>query len=93
MAAEQHGRSASDLLEEHRLHRLDGDRIEAGERLVEDQQIRVVHERDGELHALLVPARQGLHLVVRPVAEPQPVEPTVGGRAASAAERPASRAK
>ena len=28
-----------------------------------------------------LPARQGLHLVVRPVVEPQPVEPTVGGRA------------
>ena len=30
------------------------DRIEAGERLVEHEQVRLVHERSGELHPLLV---------------------------------------
>ena len=37
---------------------VDADRIEPGERLVEHQQLRLVHERGRQLHALLVPERE-----------------------------------
>ena len=41
------------------------DRVETRERLVEDEDVGLVHERGGELHALLVPERQALDPVLR----------------------------
>ena len=46
-----------------------------GERLVENEQAGLVDERDRQLHALLVAARQGLHLVVGAVRHPDPFHP------------------
>ena len=69
MAAEQHRWPRANSVEEDLLHVLDGHRIEARERFVEDQQVGLVHERDRQLHALLVAARQCLHLVVGAVVD------------------------
>ena len=48
---------------QHAAEHVDADRVEAGERLVEHEQLRVVHERGGELHALLVAERERLDAV------------------------------
>ena len=84
-------------------HRRDPDRVEAGERLVEDEQLRVVDERRAQLDALLVAVRQRLELVPLAVGQAQPGEPAGGrrgcflapasrgaGRSSSAARRRAS---
>jgi hypothetical protein len=39
-----------------------------------------VHERDAELHALLVAERQRLHAVGGPRLEAEPLDPAIGGR-------------
>ena len=54
---------AGGALGKHFRERLDGLRIEPGERLVEHQQLAAVHERDRELDALLVAVREGDQLV------------------------------
>ena len=59
-------------------HDVDGDRVQPGERLVEDQQVRVVHQRGRDLHALLVAERERLQLVVGPVGQLQLVEQACG---------------
>jgi hypothetical protein len=56
-------------------HRRDPDRVEPGERLVEDEQLRIVDERGTELDALLVAVRQLLQLCLRPIGEPEALEP------------------
>ena len=50
--------------DEDLAHDVDADGIQAAERLVEDERDRVVDERRGELHPLLVPQRELLHAVV-----------------------------
>ncbi len=60
-------------------HRRDADRVEARERLVEDQQLRVVDQRGRELDALLVAVRQLLELGLGAVGEAHPLEPVVRG--------------
>src|SRR5690606_36925655 len=50
-------------------HDVDGDRVETGERLVEDEHLGVVHERDGQLDALLVAQREVLDVVPYPLGE------------------------
>ena len=61
-------------------HRRDADRVEAGERLVEDEQLRVVDERRRQLDPLLVAVRQLLELRLRPVGEAHPLEPAPSPR-------------
>ena len=61
-------------------HRRDPERVEAAERLVEDEQLRVVDERRPELDPLLVAVGQRLELRPRPVAETEAVEPARGRR-------------
>ena len=56
-------------------HRLDAERVEARERLVEDEQLRVVDQRRRELDPLLVAVGQVLELRLRAVGEPEPLEP------------------
>ena len=79
------------------------DRVEPGERLVEDQQIRVVHEGGGELHPLLVAEREP-DVVAAPVGDAEPLDPVrwrppralgarpcrAAGRSRRAGRRPAS---
>ncbi len=61
-------------------HRRDADRVEAGERLVEHEQLRVVGQRYGQLDALLIAVRKLLDLRLRTVAETHPLEPARRGR-------------
>ena len=75
MTGEQHALARPGLAGEHLAHRVDAGRVKAGERLVEDEQVRVVHERGGELDALLVALRQGLDLVPGPVGDAEPLQP------------------
>ena len=79
MAGEEHARAAVGLGAEHVPERLDGDRVETGERLVEDEQVGLVHERGGELDALLVAVRELLDGRRGAVAEAEPLEPPVRG--------------
>ena len=59
-------------------HRVDGVRVEAGERLVEDQRDRGGHDRRGDLDALLVAQRERLEGVVRALGEAEPLEEAPG---------------
>src|SRR4029079_19266953 len=61
-------------------HRGDPDRVEARERLVEDEQLRIMDERGAQLDALLIAVRQRLELVQLAVCEPQPGEPAARWR-------------
>ena len=62
-------------------HHVDGDRVEPGERLVEHEHVGVVHQRRGELHALLVAEAEPLHLVGEAGGHPEAVRPPLGGPA------------
>jgi hypothetical protein len=72
---------------------VDADRVEAGEGLVEHQDVRRVHQRGGELHALLVAERERLHAVTGPVGQAEPLDPVVGRRAGVAPARPVELAR
>ena len=79
VAGEQHGRPARRPPAARRRRRLDGDRVEAGERLVEDEDPGRVHQRGRDLRALLVAERETLDVVARPLAEAEPLEQGGGG--------------
>ena len=64
---EQHGHARGGLVAQHAAHHVDRDGVQAGERLVEHQDLGVVHERRGELDALLVAERQLEDLVAAPL--------------------------
>ena len=81
MAGEEDGRAARRLAAENLGERLDRDRVEPGERLVEDEQLRLVQQRGGELRALLVAVRELLDLRVRAIREAEPLEPARCGDA------------
>ena len=82
--AEDHRLAAALELEHRVLERLRVDRIEAAERLVEDDEIGIVQQRGDELHLLLHAARQLVDLGVAPVlvaaGETEPLEPFVDAR-------------
>jgi hypothetical protein len=65
---------------------VDGERIEARERLVEDQHLGVVHERGGDLRALLIAERERLDVVAEALAETELLEQGARAGPASAAE-------
>ena len=91
MAGEQHRRAAERQVADHLRQRLDAERIETGERLVEHQRHRIVHERRGELHPLLVAVRERVQPRLPPLPEPQPRQPAIdagGGRAAIQPRQP-----
>ena len=73
---------AGALARARRARRLDGDRVEARERLVEDEHVGVVHEGGGDLRALLVAERELLDGLVAPLGELEAVEQLVGCGAA-----------
>ena len=82
-------------------HRRDADRIQTGERLVKDKQLRIMDQGGAELDALLVAMGERLQLVLRPVARPvvrrvslprrQPWACHGAGRSSSSAPRPGIR--
>ena len=80
-------------VEQHLGEHVDADGVEAGERLVEHQQLGVVDQRGRELHALLVAERELLDAVAGALGEAEPLDPAVGRRGASSVATPCSRAK
>ena len=81
MAGEDDGNAGVAALAQHLAHHVDGDRVESGERLVEHQQLRLVQQRGGQLHALLVAEAELLDLVVAPGRDPEPLGPARRRRA------------
>src|SRR5208282_359338 len=58
-------------------HVIDAARVEAAERLVEDEQFRVVHQGHGELGALLVAMRERVDLGVLTAGQAEAADPVV----------------
>ena len=75
---EQHRRPAPGLGDEHLGQRVDGDRVEPGERLVEHQDVGLVDQRADQLHPLLVAEREVLELVAGAIGEAQLGQPARG---------------
>jgi hypothetical protein len=71
VAGEQDRGPAAGALAQHRRQVVGPDRVQAGERLVEHEQLRIMDERGGELDALLVAQRQLLDLGVQAPAQPE----------------------
>jgi hypothetical protein len=88
MTGEQHRHAARDLGAQHPAQHVDTDRVEAGERLVEHQQLRAMHERRRELHALLVAERQRLQLVARAIGQAEALEQLVAAGLRSGGAQP-----
>ena len=81
VAGEQHRGAAGRLAAENVGHGAHGNGIESGERLVEDEQLRLMDERGRELHPLLVAVRELLHGRAVAVGETEPLEPARCGGA------------
>ena len=78
MAGEHDRRAVAREVADDRGQGVDAERVEPGERLVEDEGDRVVDERRRELHALLVAVRQRVHPVLAALLETEPREPPPG---------------
>ena len=89
---EEHRGTGCRDIREHRLHRLDGHRVESRERLVEHEHLGAVHECRGDLRALLVAEREALDGVVRALAEAEALE-QLEGVAVGGCRRPAVQAR
>jgi hypothetical protein len=79
MAGEDHRDAATGPLGEHLGEHVDAHRVQAGERLVEHQQLWPVHQRCSKLHALLVPERELLDPVAAPLCHAEAFRPVGGG--------------
>ena len=77
VAGEHHRHALIGLLPQHAAHHVDRDRVQAGERLVQHEDLRVVDEGGGELHPLLVAEAQLLHVVVAALGDAEPLGPGV----------------
>jgi hypothetical protein len=78
MAGEQHGDARRGALFENLAHVVDAAWVEAGERLVQHQQLGVVHQGDGELGALLVAMREGVDPRVLAAGQAETADPVRG---------------
>ena len=78
---------------EHVRQDIHPDRVQARERLIEDQYVGLVDERGCQLDALLVPQRQGLHAVVRITDDLEELEELVARLRATPLGVPRSRAR
>ena len=65
VAGEQHRNALGGACLQNLGYRVDRDRVKTRERLIEDQHLGVVHQRRGDLHALLVAERECLDLVAQ----------------------------
>ena len=82
------------LLEQRLGEGVDADRVQPGERLVEDEHLGPADQGGGELDALLVAQRQLLHRVAAALAQAQALDPLGGGtRRRPRRPRPCRRAK
>jgi hypothetical protein len=79
VAGEQHRGAVAGMLAQDGAQVVDPDGVKARERLVEDQQLRIVDERASELNPLLVAQRQLLDLRLGPLAETEPFALLLGG--------------
>ena len=79
VAAEEHAAPGPGLVDQHLADGVDAGGVEPRQRLVQHEQFGVVHERRRQLHPLLVPVRQRLHLGVPAVGDVEPLEPGAGG--------------
>src|SRR3954468_20914776 len=76
LVAGEHDRHAGPrALAQHLAQHVDADRVEAGERLVEHEQLGVVRERRAELRALLVAERERLRAPLGDLGEAEALEP------------------
>ena len=92
MAGEQHRDARGGPFGEHLAHGVHAHRVQPGERLVQNKELRIVHQRGGKLHALLVAVREGLELLRGLVGDAQalgPVPGRVAGVACAHAVQPA----
>ena len=78
MAGEHDGHARGGVLGQHAAEHVDADRVQAGERLVEHQQLRVVDERRRELDALLVAERERLGPVAGSVGNAEELDHPIG---------------
>ena len=79
VAGKDHPDPGPRALLDHLRHRPDADRVEAGERLVEDEQLGVMGEGDGQLDPLLVAVRQLFELRLGPIGQAHPLQPAHRG--------------
>ncbi len=79
MAGEEYTATRAGLLGEHIADGVDTGWVKSGQRLVQDQHLRTVHQRGSELHSLLVPVGESIHLADGPVCDPQPFQPSCRG--------------
>ena len=79
MAGEEDGGSTRSFATKQLGKRLYRNRIETGERLVEDEQLRLVKQRCCELRTLLVAVRERLDVRTRAIGDAEPAEPVRGG--------------
>ena len=93
MAGEEDRGAAGRFLPKHLRERADRDGVEPGERLVEDEQLRRVHQRSRELGALLVAVRELLDLRVGALGEAEPLQPVERGGACRVRVQPVQAAE
>jgi hypothetical protein len=74
VAGEHDGDAVGGPFEQDLAQRVNSDGVEAGERLVEDQQVGLVGEGRGELDPLLVAEGECLDRLVHPIREPEPLQ-------------------
>ncbi len=74
VAGEEHRDAVAGVFPQQVDHRVDGQRVEPGEGLVEDQRGRPGQHRGDDLHPLLVAERELLEVVLGALAEPEPLE-------------------
>ena len=83
MGGEERGHSGGRPLLDDLAHDVHGHRVQAGEGLIENEQLGVAHQRGGQLDALLVAQRQALHLVAAALLQAQALGPLARGRLGS----------
>ena len=75
VAGEDEGLALAPEVEEGLAHRVGSHRIEAAQRLVEDEDVRIGEHRRHELHLLLHALGQLVELALAPIGEPDPLQP------------------
>jgi hypothetical protein len=78
MAREEDPHAGGGQLSQDRRDSFRRDGVQAGERLVGDQEVGIMDERGRELHALLVAVREPLQASVGSSREAEPLQPAAG---------------
>ena len=80
VGGEEGGHTCGRPLQEDLAHDVHGHRVQAGEGLIENEQLGVAHQCGGQLDALLVAQRQALHLVAAAPLQAQTLGPPLCSR-------------